>query len=52
MRKVMVLIMVKLRHKGEMVLQLRQKEEMRRKTMANPLKRVVVGSRIPTRGGE
>jgi hypothetical protein len=48
----MVLIMVKLRHKGEMVLQLRQKEEMRRKTMAHPLKRVVVGSRIPTRGDE
>jgi hypothetical protein len=33
-RKITVLLMVKLRQKGEMVLQLRQKEEMKRKTMA------------------
>jgi hypothetical protein len=30
-----------LRQNGEMVLQLRQKDETRRKTMAHPLKRVV-----------
>jgi hypothetical protein len=37
----MVLTMVKLRQKGEMVLQLTQKEGMRRKMMAHPFKRVV-----------
>jgi hypothetical protein len=50
LRKIMVLITVKLRQQGEMVLHMRQKgemvlqlkqEEMRRKAMAHPLKRVV-----------